>query len=97
MEDDKLQNLIVELLFFLFRVAINKALPVTTQSFASSIYKIKHIEVERYDLLPKDHSGIWGKNIGAKCSGAVQISLLLKKLLLKSVQSTLSHLQTSPE
>ena len=48
---------------FLLRVAINKALPISTQSFASFVHKIKYIQAERYDLLPK--------NIGAKCSGAV--------------------------
>ena len=42
---------------FLLRVAINKALPVTTQRFASFGYKIKHIQAGRYDLLPKNRSG----------------------------------------
>ena len=41
-ESAKLQNLIVELVFFFLGVAINKALPVSTQSFASFAYKIKH-------------------------------------------------------
>ena len=60
MEDAKLQNLIVELVFFL-HVAINKALPVSTQSFASFVYKIKHIQAEIYDLLPKNLSGFGAK------------------------------------
>ena len=61
MDDAKLQNLIVESVFFPLRVAINKALPVSTQSFASFVYKIKHIQAERYDLLPKHPSGFGAK------------------------------------
>ena len=41
---------------FLLSVATNKALPISTQSFASFVYKIKHIEAERYDLVPKNCS-----------------------------------------
>ena len=59
---------------FLLRVAINKALPVSTQSFASFVYKIKHIQAERYNLLPKNRSRFGAKNVGPKCSGAVSIS-----------------------
>ena len=33
---------------FLSRVAINKTLPAGTQSFASSVYKIKHMDADRY-------------------------------------------------
>ena len=32
-----------------------------TQSFASFVYKIKHIEAERYDLIPKNRSGFGAK------------------------------------
>ena len=46
---------------FLLRVVINKALPASTQSFASFVYKIKHIEAERHDLLPKNRSGFGAK------------------------------------
>ena len=59
MEDAKLQNLIVEPVFL--RVAINKALPVSTQSLSSFVYKIKHIEAERYDVIPKNRSGFGTK------------------------------------
>ena len=72
MEDAKLQNLIVESAFF-FSVAINKALPVSNQSFTSFVYKIKHIQAERYDILPKNRSGFGAKNVGPKCSGAISI------------------------
>ena len=60
MEDEKLQNLIVELVFF-FCGAINKALLVSTQSFALFVYKMKHIQAERYDILPENHSGFLAK------------------------------------
>ena len=43
---------------FLLRVAINKALPVIKQSSGSFVYIIKHIQAERYDLLPKNRSGL---------------------------------------
>ena len=46
---------------FLLRVTINKALPVTTQSFASFVYKIKHIEAESHDLINKNRSGFGAK------------------------------------
>ena len=42
---------------FLSRVVINKALPISTQSFASFICKMKPIEAERCDLTPKNCSG----------------------------------------
>ena len=61
MEDAKLQNLIAEPVIFLLRVAINKALPVTSQSLASFVYKIKNIQTERYDLLPKNCLGFGAK------------------------------------
>ena len=37
-------------------ISINKALPVHTQSSASFVYNIKHIEAERYDPMPKNRS-----------------------------------------
>ena len=46
---------------FLLRVAINKALPVSTQSFASFVYKIKHIQAEIHALLLKNRSGFGAK------------------------------------
>ena len=58
MENAKLQNLIIEPVFFF---AINKALPVSAQSFASFVYKIKHIEAEKYDLIHKNNSGFGAK------------------------------------
>ena len=51
MEDAKLQNLIIELVFFFLRIAIKKALPVSTQSFASFVYKIKHIHYMLKDMI----------------------------------------------
>ena len=60
MEDAKLQNLSIESVFFL-RFAINKALSVSTQSFVSFLYKIKHIETERYYPISKNHSGFGEK------------------------------------
>ena len=46
---------------FLLRVAINKELPVSTQSFASFAHKRKHGKAERYELLPKNRSGFGAK------------------------------------
>ena len=37
------------------------ALPVSTQSFVSFVYKIKYIQAERYDLIPKNRSGFLAK------------------------------------
>ena len=53
----KLQNLIAEPVFFrILGVAISKVLPVTTQTFVIFVYKIKHIEAEKYDLMPEHRS-----------------------------------------
>ena len=38
-----------------------KASPVSTQSFASLVYKIKHIEDEGYHRIPKHRSGFGAK------------------------------------
>ena len=70
---------------FLLRVAINKALLVSTQSFTSFIYKTKHIVVKRYCQMPKKSFGLRSKNVGSKCLGADQlITAAQKKLLLRN-------------
>ena len=48
---------------FLLRVAINEASLISTQSFASFVYKIKHMQTERYDLLPQKSFRLWSKNV----------------------------------
>ena len=55
-ESAKLQNLMIEPVCFFWVLQSIKALPVTTQSFVIFIYKIKHIEAERYNLMPKNRS-----------------------------------------
>ena len=58
MEDAKLQNLIVELVFVF---SFNKTLSVSSQSFASFVYKIKRLQAEGYDLLPENRSSFEAK------------------------------------
>ena len=55
---------------FLLRVAINKALLVSAQSFTSFIYKTKRIVAKRYHQMPKKSFGLRSKNVGSKCLGA---------------------------
>ena len=47
--------------FFPLCVTFNKALPVTIQSFTLFLYKMKHAEAERYDLILKNLSGFGAK------------------------------------
>ena len=57
---------------FLLRVAINKALLVSTQSFVSFVYKIKDIEAEKYHQIPKIVQAL-EKKVGTMCLGAASI------------------------
>ena len=52
---------------------MNKALPVSRQSFASLVYKIKDIETERYCQISPNRSRFREKNVGEKCLGGVSI------------------------
>ena len=57
---------------FLLGVAINKALPGSTQSFPSIVYKIKHIQAERYDLMPKNREQKCRSKVFSPCIMCVQ-------------------------
>ena len=63
---------------FLLRVAINKALLVSTQSFTSFIYKTKRIVAKRYYQMPKKSFGFRSKNVGSKCLGADELAVAKK-------------------
>ena len=67
---------------FLLRVAINKALLASTQSFTSFVYKTKRVVAKRYYQMPKESFGLRSKNVGSKCFGAVWVDHCCSKRLL---------------